>query len=160
MKWFNNINTIEDLKKAYRKLAMQHHPDRGGDPQVMAEINNEYEMMFEQIKKQDRNAQKGEHAHDGFRDIIDQIINLHGLDIEICGSWIWIDGKGAYPYRNKLKELGFGWASNKRKWYWHSGEWIKRSRKTLTMEEIRARYGSVKVKTNNNEAPALEECGE
>ena len=25
MKYFNNIQTLEDLKRAYRRLAMQHH---------------------------------------------------------------------------------------------------------------------------------------
>lgn len=29
----------EDIKAAYRRLATQHHPDRGGDPTRMAEIN-------------------------------------------------------------------------------------------------------------------------
>ena len=30
MKWFNNPETLEDLKKQYKKLAFQNHPDRGG----------------------------------------------------------------------------------------------------------------------------------
>ena len=29
--YFKNIETLEDLKKQYRELAMQNHPDRGGD---------------------------------------------------------------------------------------------------------------------------------
>lgn len=31
--------TPEQIDDAYRRLAMQHHPDRGGDPQQMARIN-------------------------------------------------------------------------------------------------------------------------
>lgn len=31
--------TREEVKRAYRALASQHHPDRGGDPARMAEIN-------------------------------------------------------------------------------------------------------------------------
>ena len=38
--------TLEDLKKLYRELAMKHHPDRGGDLEIMQTINNEYDILF------------------------------------------------------------------------------------------------------------------
>ena len=28
-----------DIKKAYRKLAIKHHPDKGGDPEKFKEIS-------------------------------------------------------------------------------------------------------------------------
>lgn len=31
--------TLDDIEEAYRKLAAEHHPDRGGDAAKMAEIN-------------------------------------------------------------------------------------------------------------------------
>jgi curved DNA-binding protein CbpA len=33
------LPTTEDVQAAYRKLASQYHPDRGGDPAKMAELN-------------------------------------------------------------------------------------------------------------------------
>jgi DnaJ-class molecular chaperone len=33
----------EGIKKAYHKLAMKHHPDKGGDPETFKEINDAYE---------------------------------------------------------------------------------------------------------------------
>src|SRR2546423_3911320 len=48
--------TAEELKLAYRKLALQYHPDRNnGDPQAEArfkEINEAYEVLSDQSKRQ------------------------------------------------------------------------------------------------------------
>lgn len=40
--------SMDAVKTAYRKLAHEHHPDKGGDGKKMAEINNAYD----QIKKE------------------------------------------------------------------------------------------------------------
>ena len=46
MKYFDKINTLDELKSRYRDLAMINHPDRGGDVKIMQEINVEFESMF------------------------------------------------------------------------------------------------------------------
>jgi len=50
MKWFNNPQTLEDLKKQYKRLAMVYHPDRGGNTRDMQEINGEYDRLFQQLR--------------------------------------------------------------------------------------------------------------
>lgn len=42
----------QDIKKAYRKLAMKHHPDKGGDPEKFKEINRAFEILGDPQKKQ------------------------------------------------------------------------------------------------------------
>jgi DnaJ-class molecular chaperone len=41
----NRTATDAELKTAYRKLAMSHHPDKGGDAQMFAQINEAYDTL-------------------------------------------------------------------------------------------------------------------
>lgn len=158
MKWFNNPKTLEELKKQYKKLALRHHPDLGGNTADMQEINNEYDLLFERLKNVHRSADGNvytartattETASD-YREIINRLINLKGIEIEICGTWLWITGD-TKPHRETLKELRFRWSNKKKAWYFHKDPYIKKSRRNLSLDDIRDLYGSERIHQQETE---------
>ena len=48
----------------------------------------------------------------------------------------------------QIKEAGCQFASKKKAWYWHAGEWVRKIRKTFTMDEIRSLHGSEIIKAS------------
>ena len=154
MKWFESPQTLEELKKQYKKLAMKYHPDLGGNAEAMKEINNEYEKLFLNLKDVHKKAngefyssENSETAFE-FMDIIEKLIHMDGIVIEICGSWIWITGE-TKPHKDSLKALAFRWSNSKKAWYYHKGEYHKKSSKKMSLDDIRDCYGSEKVNADS-----------
>ena len=50
----------DDIKKAYRKAALEHHPDKGGTDQMFHAIKEAYDILSDPIKKRnyDRDLKK------------------------------------------------------------------------------------------------------
>lgn len=149
--YFEKVATIDELKKAYRKLAFKHHPDKGGDEATMKAVNAEYEQLFKELNIAGTTGESKYNLNDGFREMIDKIINLDGLEIEICGLWVWVSGN-TREHKDALKEAGFYWASKKKMWYWRPEEAkIRRSTGIKDMDYIRTMYGSETVKAGANQ---------
>ena len=51
--------TQDEIKKSYRKKAMEHHPDKGGDEAIFKELAEAYEVLSDETKK----AQYDTHGH-------------------------------------------------------------------------------------------------
>tara|TARA_A100001011_G_C14189421_1_gene790579 strand:+ start:71 stop:922 length:852 start_codon:yes stop_codon:yes gene_type:complete len=45
--------SADEIKKAFRKLAVKHHPDRGGDEKKFKEANEAYDTLKSESKKQE-----------------------------------------------------------------------------------------------------------
>lgn len=60
-----------DVKKAYRNLAKQHHPDKGGDEKRFKEISEAYDILGDETKRKDydykRNLSNGSAFDDFFQ---------------------------------------------------------------------------------------------
>ena len=153
--YFEDVTTLQELRSQYKTLLKQYHPDNAdGSLEVTKVINLEYEKLFQQLKNAHTatgNASAYSKMQYDFsedeklREILNKVVTIAGLNIEIIGNWIWLDGL-TYPHRKYLGSIGFKWASEKKKWYFHTETFRKKSRKKLSIDDIRQYYGSTSVK--------------
>jgi len=147
MKFFNDCKTIEGVKTLYKKLAMENHPDRGGDTATMQAINTEYAFACAKLAKgaglTDEQADEEIKLSEEYWQVIEKIINLPGIVIEIVGNWIWVTGN-TRPVKDTLKDAGFYFASKKIAWYYRN-EAFKTRGNGAPLEQIRIKYGSEKI---------------
>jgi curved DNA-binding protein CbpA len=151
MKFFENVRTLDELRKEYRRLAMIYHPDKGGDTMMMQILNDQYERLSKILINENSEFTESRKEYEmqvseEIRDMLDRIIFLQGVDIEIIGSWIWITGN-TFVVRTTLKQMGFQFSHQKCAWYWHKGDYRKRNGKLKSLDEVRDFWGSQKVET-------------
>ena len=154
--YFEGITTLEDLRNTYRDLLKKNHPDNGGSEEATKEINAQYKKAFEDLKKgvdlsDKKTAIKWDDAEDAaIREALYKIIHLKNINIEVVGSWIWVDGD-TFTGRDVLKTAGYKWSRNRKKWHFAPYEKKYYKGGKMKFDEIRARYGSTEVETENRE---------
>lgn len=163
MTYFFDIHTAEELKKEYKKLAVQFHPDNGGDAEQFKAMQAEFTTLFNVLKnvhtKKDGTTWEatGEYATtetaQEFMDIIEKLMFIQDITVELCGSWIWVSGN-TKDYKDLLKELGFKFSGNKKMWYYQRDNRKHYHKKAWSIEEIRATYSSKTYK--EDELTAIE----
>lgn len=152
LNYFKDVKSVKELKKEYHRLVLKNHPDRGGNHDTMVAIVLEYEWALAHLFDEGGNRKGGKQGgakantcydfqSDEFRTALDKLMKLEGLEIEVCGDWIWVRGN-TYQLKSQLKAAGCFWASKKKCWYWKPADYVKVSRKEWDMEKIRDRFGS------------------
>lgn len=145
--------SIEELKQHFRELARKFHPDLnpGATGEEMKELNKELECLISiyKTKAKSENKEQRYSAAEEFdfeQDILSKLIEisvlkLEKVDVEVIGNWIWLSGN-TRDRKDEIKGIGFYFAKTKKAWYWHADNFRKKSRKTHSMETLRAYYGS------------------
>mgnify|MGYP001767404205 CR=1 FL=1 len=159
MSFFHNINTLQDLRKEYHRLALVHHPDRGGDLETMKAINNEFERLSKKLINNEPTFTESRKAYETqvseeIMEVIQQVLNLVGIDIEIIGSWVWLTGN-TYANREAIKNAGFSFSHQKTAWYWHAGDYRKKNGKMSSLDAVRAFWGSEKIQPKHQDEKIL-----
>lgn len=154
-KLIEHVETLEELKQVYKKLALKHHPDCGGDEEIMKALNNEYDELFEKLKNTHKNKEgefyekETEETPEEFRDIIFKLLALRmeKVEIEVIGCFLWVSGD-TKPYKDELGKNGLGlkWSKNKTAWYLSPKGYRRFSKKSTSLDDIRGMYGSQQVK--------------
>jgi curved DNA-binding protein CbpA len=149
MNYFIGATTVEEIKARYRRLAMSHHPDRGGDAEVMKALNHEYHETLRKCHGTTTKGSEGaEHTYyyneTVEQAVMDKLAQLIGFSfpnvrILLVGTWIWVDG-ATKPVKEQLKATGLHWHSQREKWYWHAGRY-RRGKSNAGFEAIAVKYG-------------------
>lgn len=159
--YFDNPKSLEELRKQYKDLLKRYHPDNpSGSEEATKAINTEYETLFKALKdihsqtakdttSETYDNMKWDYSEDeALRDMLNKVMQFAGINITIVGNWIWVDGN-TYPHKVMLKALGFNWAREKKRWYWHSETFRKKSHKKLSFDSICNYYGSADLRTEH-----------
>ena len=137
--------TEDELTLAYRRAAQKYHPDRNPAGLEMMKLVN---AAYESLKGGCGNIEVGEGGAGEYGDHINDALNaiIHlGLDIEVCGAWVWVSGDTKL-HKDKLKNAGFKWSTKKICWYFRPESYKSGRHKSWSMNAIRNKYGSKIIK--------------
>lgn len=163
MNYFNNISNPDDARKIYRTLVKMHHPDLGGDTEVMKAINLQYESLLRRLDGREYTRQQP--TTDGRstwvyrynekteREIMAAVARVmraihesnQAIDCTVVGTWLWVTGE-TKPARHLLKAAGLWWNAKRSAWNWHPKGFSTRYNDNLTLDEI---IGQGQRMTNN-----------
>lgn len=161
--FFKGCIKLEQVRPRYKELALQFHPDRGGDTRTMQEINAEYHELlkgFEGTKLFNHKTKEEYPYRYDYRTEaelaakIDQVIGLKldNITLEIIGSWIWVRGTSKEQAKLFNKDgIGFKFSGQHVAWFWHRAiNAPHRGRSGMNLDQIRNVYGSETIQHERN----------
>ena len=163
--FFSNCINADEARKRYFQLSKIYHSDvDGGDKETMQTINDQYAAFIGKSRAADdaipglpgnvlalpaHLPEKPSTSEEEFIELIGVLVKLPGIDVELCGCWVWVSGD-TKAVKDQLKEAGCKFAAKKAMWYWAPAESRgKRRRGSKEMSEIRAKYGSRSIKSSD-----------
>ena len=134
--------TLDDIKIAYRRAAAKYHPDHNpAGLEMMKLINVAYETLKQAYAENKLNSCADINDYgEAFNIALNAIMGL-GLEIEMCGAWIWVSGD-TRPHKEALKTAHYRWSPKKLRWYFRPEDYKSRNRSSWGMDKIREVYGS------------------
>lgn len=140
--------SAEDVKSYYRKASKKYHPDHNASGEEMMKLVNEAHSVLQNADFP-ITVSEGE-IYDYGQEInraLNTIVDIQGLNIEVCGSWVWVSGE-TKPHKDTLGTAKFIYSGKKKMWYFRPKSQKRRWRgnNQLSIDEIRSKYGSEKVK--------------
>ncbi len=140
------------VNKAWRAMAAKYHPDRNPAGENMMKLVNAARDALADYEGEAAAAPGGEtqaNYGEAINEALNAIFDLEGLEIEICGAWIWVGGD-TRAHKDALKGAGFKWAPKKKKWNFRPAGWKSTSRGSWSMADIRAGHGTFKPRRPGN----------
>ena len=163
MNYFNSCVKVEQVKALFKKLAMEHHPDRGGDLRTMQEINRQYQIALQSFdgvtsfdsEGTERTYRYNEATETELMEKISKLLalRLHNVDITMIGLYIWVTGE-TKAVKEAIKSVGgMRWHSKRLCWF-YKPETLKNYRPRYSgkdLSELADQYGSRSFKPTRQE---------
>lgn len=157
MGWFDSCKTLAEGRDIYRKMLMEHHPDKWPpdekerETEIYKQIQIDFEMFLKQRPPQDfvkdfhqtagASARASMKFADGYWEVLAVVMGMN-VDVETIGAWINVK---QYNGRDNIRLMAMG--------FWYSIKhdamiWSDGNDKPLGLkprydtEELRARFGS------------------
>jgi hypothetical protein len=161
MEFFTSLMNVDEIKKAYRKLAMKWHPDRNNgsneSTEMMKRINNAYHAALKgfhgktyrpENSTPDQKEWTYYYNQKKEQSVIDKLNELiaHDLsedaEIWLVGFWIWVVNTNREHDKKFMNESKMRWHTKRNAWYWKpAGKRRSRYNKRESLSGLAAKYG-------------------
>lgn len=131
-------DTLDGVKKEYKQFVKTYHPDLHGAEEydkynaLMGAVNEEYDFIINHWYSytpakhtnssttnttNTTNTTENGDISEELKEVLYKLNNIEGININIVGSWIWVDGN-TKPVKDQLKAAGLKWHSKKAMWFY------------------------------------------